>query len=293
MPFRQLPPQLLLRRLLLALLLSGVLTGAVSAWIFLSANEQAAEAQRVSAHDHYAAVIADLNQRWGREAFNFRIRLESMHFLEDAGPQKERLLTHLTSQGGSLEFSSLRIEDARGEPVVAYEYGGHKIPKVRFRPGQESAWAIDPEQAHLYMAFRQPIWLGKENGYLTLFKPLDHALLTQYNYPNIRLSLWWNGTPISSSEGNEGLAAAKPAYAKSGKQPSLTRLTWAGADSEEAPILFIESTAPPLLNASELALPVIVSLMAFALAVWAMLGDWRLTTLRELLRARHSSANDS
>ena len=44
---------------------------------------------------------------------------------------------------------------------------------------------------------------------------------------------------------------------KSGNQPSLTRLPWAGADSEEAPNLFIESTAPPLLNASELALPVI------------------------------------
>ena len=284
MEFRQRSSKQLLRRLLLALLISGLLTSGVSAWIFHSANEQAAETQRLNALKHYTAVIANLDQRWGREAFNFRIRLETMHFLEDAAPLNERLITHLTAQGESLDFSALRIENARGELVASYEYGGHKIAGAHFHSGQETAWAFNAKQGRLYMAFRQPIWLGKENGYLTLFKHLDHALLTQHDYPGIRLSLWWNDQPIASSDGNDGLFAAREAFAKSGATPSRNRLPWLGVDSENAPILFIESTSPPLLNSSELALPVIVTLIAFVFAVSAVIGGRGLRTLSGLLR---------
>jgi len=293
MVFRQLSSKQLLRRLLLALLISGLLTSAVSAWIFHSANEQSAETQRLNALEHYTAVIANLDQRWGREAYNFRIRLEAMHFLDDAGPLKERLITHLTAQGESLDFSSLRIEDAKGGVVASYEYGRHKTVGAHFRSGQETAWAFDATQGQLYMAFRQPIWLGKENGYLTLFKQLDHALLTQYNYPGIRLSLWWNDEPVASSEGTDGLDAARPAFEKSGASPSSNRLPWTGTDSGNAPILFIESTSPPLLNTSELALPVIITLIAFVFAVWAMIGDRGLSTLKELLQSSTSETNGS
>lgn len=293
MEFRQLSLKQLLRRLLFALLISGLLTSGVSAWIFHSANEQAAETQRLNALQHYTAVIANLDQRWGREAFNFRIRLEAMHFLEDAAHLKERLLTHLTVQGESLNFSALRIEDARGELVASYEYGGHKIAGAHFRSGQETAWAFDAKQGRLYMAFRQPIWLGKENGYLTLYKQLDHALLTQYNYPGIRLSLWWNDEPIASSEGNDGLVAARPAFTQSGAPSSRNRLPWIGVDSGNEPILFIESTSPPLLGTSELALPVIITLIAFAFAIWAMIGDQGLSTLKGLLQTSTSDSTKS
>jgi hypothetical protein len=216
-----------------------------------------------------------------------------MRFLENGLLQKEQLLANLTGQGSSLDFSALRIEDTKGEILVAYEYGGHKTPKVRFRQGQETAWAFDAAGPNLYMAFRQPLWLGKENGHLILFKPIDHALLAQYNYPGIRLSLWWSEMPIASSEGIDGVSATKAIFAASGEAGILDQLVWSGVDSEEAPILFIESTAPLQLKASELSLPLVSTLIAFAFAAWAMLGENGLIALKNQLHSGSSGTRQS
>lgn len=257
-------------RLLLALLLSCSLSTLVGAWVYYTANQKAADTQRSIAREHYAKVIADLERRWGREAFNFKIRIEAQRFLEDTKQQKEQLLAYLTSQGGSVEFPSLRIDDARGNAIVTFEYAHDKIPKVKLLPGQESTWAFDPEHNRLYLVFRQLIWLGKENGYLLLFRPMDHALLTQYSYPHTRLSLWWKEKPIASSEGDDGLAAASLEFERSANTQSL--LPWSATDNDNAPKLFIESISPPLLGIGELAVPLAISLLTFAIAAWAILG---------------------
>lgn len=283
------------RRLIFALLLSALLTGVVSAWIYHTANQRAAHTRLTSAHDHYASVISGLEQHWGREAFNFKVRLESLHFLENAAKHKDQLLANLTAQGGSLEFPSLRIEDAKGDLIVSYEYVGHKIPKVRFLTGQESAWAMDPVHGQLYMVFRQFIWLGNENGYLLLFKPMDNALLNQYSYPFTRISLWWNGKPIASSDGDDGLDLAAIAYEKekASKDASPSRLPWSITDPDNAPLLFIESTSPPLLTVGELAGPLALSLVAFALATWAILGALGVRPLQRRMPPPSASGEES
>jgi len=268
-------------RFLIAFLLSTALSTLVGTWVYHSANRQAATAQQASAREHYSNVIADLERRWGREAFNFKIRIEAQRFLENTKQQREQLLAYLTSQGGSVDFPSLRIEDAKGELILAFEYAGDKTPSARFLPGQESTWAFDPNHGRLYLVFRQLIWLGTENGYLLLFKPMDHALLTQHSYPHTRLSLWWKGKPVASSEGDDGLAAAARAFQLSDKTLAPALLPWSG--TENAPQLLIESTAPPLLKIGELAAPLAVSLLTFAFAVWSILGAWGFRTLRRML----------
>jgi len=292
MSFRQILGRKLVRRLLFALFLSALLTGAVSAWIYHTANQRAAQTQLTSAHEHYASVISGLEQHWGREAFNFKVRLESLHFLENVAQRKDQLLANLTAQGGSLEFPSLRIEDAKGDVIVSYEYIGHKIPKVRFFTGQESAWAMDPVHGQLYRVFRQLIWLGKENGYLLLFKPMDHALLNQYSYPFTRISLWWNGKPIASSEGDDGLAMASVAYEREKTSTNLSPswLPWSITDPDNAPLLFIESTSLPLLTIGELTGPLAVSLAAFVLAAWAILGALGIDPLQRRVSSRVSAS---
>jgi hypothetical protein len=294
MSVRQILGRKLVRRLMFALLLSALLTGVVSAWIYHTANQRAAHTQLTSAYEHYASVISGLEQHWGREAFNFKIRLESLHFLENAAQHKDLLLANLTAQGGSLEFPSLRIEDAKGDLILTYEYIGHKIPKVRFLTGQESAWAMDPVHGQLYMVFRQFIWLGSENGYLLLFKPMDHALLNQYSYPFTRISLWWNGKPVASSEGDDGLAMASIAYEREKTNKSLppSRLPWSITDPDNAPLIFIESTSPPLLTIRDLAGPLAVSLVAFALATWAILSALGMRPLQRRMITGQSAANE-
>lgn len=270
-------------RFLIAFLLSATLSTLVGAWVYYAANKQAAEAQQASARNHYTNVIADLERRWGREAFNIKIRIEAQRFLEDPQQRKEHLLAYLTAQGGSIEFPSLRVEDPKGHLIVSFEYADDKVPNAKFLPGQESTWAFEPIHGHLFLVFRQLIWLGSENGYLLLYKPMDHALLTQYGYPHTRISLWWKGKPISSSEGDDGLALAAQAFQKAGGSTTSSLLPWFGIDNDNAPQLLIESTAPPLLGIGELAGPLAISLLTFAIAVWSILGAWGLRTLRRVL----------
>jgi hypothetical protein len=211
----------------------------------------------------------------GVEAFNFKMRLESQSFLKNAPLQQEKLIAYLIAQGGSIDFPMLRIEDLKGGRIAAYDSLGRPMPKLVFLSGQEAAWAYEPTHQRLFLVFRQLIWLGKENGYLYLFKPMDHALLTQCNYPFTRLSLWWAGQPVASSDGDDGLVSTASVLAKSGEPASVARLSWSGVTADTPPLLLIESTSPSLLSIPQLLVPLLLAWVALAIAVWAILGNWR------------------
>ncbi|RIX49713.1 MAG: hypothetical protein D3M94_01630 [Rhodocyclales bacterium GT-UBC] len=265
--------QLVIRLLFLSLLSACVML-AIGVWIYQDVNKRAAQARQRSAQEHYTNVIADLERNWGREAFNLKTRIESLQFFDGVEHQRDQLISYLTSQGSSLEFPSLRIEDGKGTLIASFEQVRRSVPKVKFLPGQESAWVYDPAQGSLFLVFRQLIWLGKENGYLLLFKNMDHALLNQHSYPSTRLSLWWNGAPVSSSEGADGLAATASALSKSGAEARYSRLKWSEANPDNTPELIIETTSPPLLNIMQLAIPLGIGWVLLTFAAWAVIGKW-------------------
>lgn len=287
----------IVRRLALATLLAGLVGSALALWGYVHSNARAIETQLESARTHYQSAIGILERRLGREAFNLKVRLESLRYLEDMPNGKDRLLAYLIAQGGSVEFPSLRIEDARGEVIASFEYANRRIPDVKFAPGQETAWAWDPIQGRLFLAHRQFIWLGKSNGLLVLYKPMDNALLTQLAYPQTRLSLWLGDRVFASSDGSDGLAAAAGGK---GRTPSLA-MPWSDVAGDTGPRLLIESTAPPLLSPLDLALPMLVGFVALVLACWFTLGTWGrhiLGRLRELERAlerylEHGASDES
>lgn len=270
------PGQHALQRILLVLIFCGLLFGALGGWLYFSVNELATRTQMTSARDHYGKVLADLERRWGVEAFNFKRRLESQYLLERAPLPPEKLGAYLTTQGGSIEFPILRIEDLKGETVAAYDFLDRQMPKAIFLSGQETAWAFEPADGRLFLVFRQLIWLGKENGYLFLYKPMDHALLTQLGYPFTRISLWWLGQPVASSDGDDGLADAVSAFEKVGRGVSMARLPWPGVTGDQSPLLLIESTSPPLIVVRQLLVPLVLLWVALAIAVWVIFGNrWR------------------
>lgn len=261
-------------RLLLIALFSGCLMIVLGLWIYQDVNRHAAQARQASAHEHYINVIADLERRWGREAFNLKTRIESLQFFDGVEHQRDQLISYLTAQGSSLEFPSLRIEDGKGELIASFEQVRRSIPRVKFQPGQESTWIYDPAQGSLFLVFRQLIWIGKENGYLLLFKTMDHALLNQHSYPSTRLSLWWKGAPVSSSEGADGLASTASILAKPAPNGNISKLKWSDNGSENTPELVIETTAAPLLSPLQLVLPLAVGWVLTSLAIWAIFGVW-------------------
>lgn len=278
---RTLTSQLALRLggLLLLVLLCLVL---LAVWIKELANDQARINQLNSARDHYGVVLTDLDRRWGREAFNLKTRIEAQEILDTSGQRNEKLLTYLISQGSSIEFPSLRIEKANGEVIAAYDYARHTDPKVKFSHGELNTWALNPADGKLYLVIRQFIWLGKENGYLVLFKPMDHAMLTQITYPGTRLSLWWQGQALASSDGEEGLQKTSGNFVKPENGEQSVVLSWTGPETEVSPRLLVEIQTNDLIGTSQIARPVMLFFFVTLIAVAIACSSLWLGTSRQL-----------
>jgi hypothetical protein len=265
-------------RLVFAFLIFSFLTILVGFIFFKAANMSALDNHRVKASRHYSNVISNLERRWGRAAFNFKIRIESEKFFDGNTKNNDRILAYLTAQGGSTEFPSLRIEDVRGKTIVSYEYVAETLSKVDFMLGQESTWVINSENK-LFHVIRQLIWLGKENGYLLLFYPMDNAFLSQISYPDARLSLWWNEKPVASSEGEEGLSLAEININNMSHDRSNFLLPWPGVENAKTPILFVESNSHSLLDFQKFAVALASVLIIFLFSCWSTLGTWGLRTI--------------
>lgn len=258
----------LLIRLLAILLLIALALLLQGAWIRQLVNDKVHSTRLENARDHYMVVLAELDQRWGREAFNLKTRIEAQDILGNTAQRHERVQTYLISQGSSIEFPSLRIERTNGELIAAYDYGSHANPRVKFMPSQVSAWSFNPDDKVLHYANRQFIWLGRENGYLTLFKPMDHAMLTRMTYPGTRLSLWWKGQFIASSDGEEGLQKMA-SYARPEDAPSAITMSWAGPENENTPKLLVEILPDELIGSDALLRPAIVVFVALLTVILA------------------------
>lgn len=270
-PFQK---QLWLRLVLVALTFLLVL--AIQAfWIQRLANEQTRQNQLAGARDHYTSLLSELDRRWGREAFNLKSRIESLNILDGKKSSKEQLLAFLISQGSSIEFPSLRIEKTSGELVAYYDYASHVDPKLKFHPGQNTSWVQNPADGTLYLVIRQFIWLGNENGYLILFKPMDHALLTQNTYPSTRLSIWWKNQAVASSNGDDGLRALNENALRPERSEKSVVMTWSGPETDAAPKLLIEILQPHAIDDKALIQPVMICfsllLITCVIAFWSLL----------------------
>lgn len=236
-------------------------------WTKEQVNDKARATQLANAREHYASVLADLDRRWGREAFNLKTRIEAQEILANPEQRKEKLMVYLISQGNSIEFPSLRIETTHGEPIASYDYASHVETRIKFLPGQTNSWAQNPKDGTLYLVIRQFIWLGKENGYLVLFKPMDHALLTQMTYPGTRLSLWWKGKAVASSDGEDGLRKTAASFTKPESGDNSAYLTWSGPESESSPKLLIEPLGSELMTLGSIARPVMLTFFILLITV--------------------------
>lgn len=286
----------------LALRLTGILLLALlclslqGIWMKEVVNSKARETQLANARDHYASVLADLERRWGREAFNLKTRLEAQEILANTEHRREKLMVYLISQGHSIEFPSLRIETARGELIASYDYAGQVDTSVKFLPGQTNTWVQNPKDGSLYMVIRQFIWLGKENGYLVLFKPMDHAMLTQITYPGTRLSLWWKGKAVASSDGEDGLRKVATKFSSPESGNTTGYLSWSGPESESSPKLLIDPLSTELIGLGTVARPVMLNFFVLLIAITITFSGLWLRASRQLdalvqVEKRYSALN--
>lgn len=141
---------------------------------------------------------------------------------------------------------------------------------------------MDAANEHLYLVIRQFIWLGKENGYLVLFKPMDHALLNQITYPGTRLSLWWKGQAIASADGDDGVKRASASFEKPESSDSRIALTWSGPETEMSPRLLVETLGIALINIREFAAPALLVFLVMLLGTTVGFARYCLKSSRQL-----------
>ena len=267
-------------RLFLAFAISAILTLAAAAWVYREANWRADEYRKFHALEHYKAALTSLEQDWGREAYNFRLRLEFSRVLEDSATRQERMQGFLTAQGGSAVFPGVRVVGVAGETLSQFYYRSTALPAATFAIGDDEAWAYDHERRQLFRVYRQVLWLGKENGQLLLYKPMDNALLTGMAYPETRLDLVWKGGKVASSRGTDGLTDQGAAGGTDAAR-FVVEIPW-NAQRSDSPLLRIGFLRSEVFSPGEFSVPLAASLLAFAIVVWAILGYWLLTLLRRI-----------
>lgn len=267
-------------RLLLAVLISGVLAAGLGVWFYRYANDRVAEIRRQRIVDHYRNELADLELRWGREAFNLKSRLEFARILDPAGLHQARFRSFLVAQGGYLEFPLVVVSDRTGRVLFDYSPSNLTAPKVSFPEGIDAIWAFDDRSRVLYRVFRQTVWVGDGNAVLALYRPVDNALLLRASDPEAAITALWNGEPVASSEG--GAAVQEVATALRGTRPDqqISTMSWYVEDFGPQPKALLQLKPVQAITAAEMMMPLLAAGLAFVLIAWALLGRWMVATLQ-------------
>lgn len=264
-------------RLLLAVLISGALAAGLGVWFYRYANDRVAEIRLQRIVEHYRNELADLELRWGREAFNLKSRLEFARILEPSGLHQARFRSFLVAQGGYLEFPLVVVSDRSGQVLFDYSPDDHKAPPVSFPEGSDAIWAFDDRTRVLYRVFRQTVWVGNGNAVLALFRPVDNALLLRVSDPEAAITALWNGEPVASSEGGTALAAGLPAARHDLRSVTLP---WYADEAGPQPRALLQLKPVQAITAAEMMMPLLGAGLAFVLIAWALLGRWMVATLQ-------------
>lgn len=266
-------------RLLLAVLISGVLASGLGVWFYRYANDRVSEIRLQRVVDHYRNALADLELRWGREAFNLKSRLEFARILEPSGLHQARFRSFLVAQGGYLEFPLVVVSDRSGQVLFDYSPDNHKAPKVSFPEGGDAVWAFDERSRVLYRVFRQTVWVGNGNAVLALFRPVDNALLLRSSDPEATITALWNGEPVASAGGATALSELATDVPARHDERSST-IPWYADETGPQPRALLQLKPVQAITVGEMMMPLLAAGLAFVLIAWALLGRWMVATLQ-------------
>jgi diguanylate cyclase (GGDEF)-like protein/PAS domain S-box-containing protein len=271
-------------RLALALLVTILTTVALAVWFYAQANQRFLEKHIRQAEKYYGSALALQEVEWERGAYNFKARLEYSRVLEDSAGRQARLSNFITAQGGVPDYPMVVVLDHEGNRLNTFAYAQGRIPPAVFDIG-DSGWAYDETENRLYRAFRQQVWLGAgQNGTLITFRPVDHAVLGALAYPETQLVALWHKRPVASSRGDDGLESIGPEHT-AGVGVSQSLLPWSQAQPDNPRVLLRINPDEPFTFA-ELAQPLGLGALVFALATWITLGLWATSLVRRVLALR-------
>lgn len=190
---------------LAAALFAGALAVAGATYVLHErALNHARQLRQQGNEEHFRDAIDSLHQNWEQAAQEFRTSMEFAGILDRPALRAERLNAFFLSLNSvGMRFSCVIVADRRGRILSRAGY----LPNVPSDiASQRDGWLFDDAGNNLYHLHRQQIWLGREGmGALILLHPFDNALLRGQAFPDTDLFLLWQGRPVASSLGQEGI----------------------------------------------------------------------------------------
>ncbi|OYY61516.1 MAG: hypothetical protein B7Y51_10020 [Burkholderiales bacterium 28-67-8] len=262
------PPRLRVRLLALSMLVAGAMTVAI--WLIArEASDTAREQQISDAHEHFTARTQSMDKVWRHSAYSISELLGVWQSFVAADAPSRRdarlraLLVPLLDQG---EFSHIAITGVDG--TVLFRYG----TRSQFSPvapttltADDAGWAYSEPDRLLYRTLSRPIYFDDQIARLTLFAPVDNAVLKRMVYPNTRVQL---------HREDQTLATVGPPAFDSSADLDLARLSVAWDTRIGAPVLLVERIIATPLSTRSLLATVAGCFGVLLIMGWFVLGRW-------------------
>ncbi|MEO7334935.1 MAG: histidine kinase dimerization/phospho-acceptor domain-containing protein [Caldimonas sp.] len=286
--------QLTLRLLVILLLIFGVVAGCI-ALVAQAASHNARRQALAEARTYFAARMRELDDAWRADAFTARQEVElwlsDSRSLDDAAID-DRLRVFLTTKLSHSEFASCAIDDGEGNLLFRYGTRSQDVTDIALeRRDAGTGWAFSSKDRTVYRVLSGTIRYRRQPARMTLYVPIDNAVLRAMTYPSAHLALVHNGTRVAFTDGSGSTARASGRSPKGQEETADLSLAW--GESPVAPVLKIDRDFVAPLSAAELALVMAGGAASFVLIAWLVLGRWIRSQTRRLFLLQRAASEFS
>ncbi|OYU68460.1 MAG: hypothetical protein CFE45_42640, partial [Burkholderiales bacterium PBB5] len=257
-------------RLLAVLLLVVAATAATFALLVSAGIDSERQQQLADARSHFERRIEKLEDDWHNSAFSVARQAELWMSGLDAMPvetRNARLRTLLLTVLDQTDFTSASLCDGAGTVLFRFGTRSQDAPPAAAGAPDSVAWAWSIGDRVVYRVVDGgALRFGTIPARLTLYAPVDNALLTRLVYPNTGLAVLRNGETIAAMQG--AASNAQPGMAHSAE----FTLRWSNAP--DAPLLAISRRFESPLSPLQLLQALAAAAALLVGASWLVLGRW-------------------
>jgi signal transduction histidine kinase/DNA-binding response OmpR family regulator/HPt (histidine-containing phosphotransfer) domain-containing protein len=274
-------------RLGAVLLLVVAAVGASFAMIISAGIDSERRQQLADARSHFEQRIEKLEDDWRNSAFGVARLIELWQSGMDAVPaatRNARLRTLLLTVLDQTDFTHATISDGGGTVLFRFGTRSQDVPQAAASAPGPAAWAWSAGDRIVYRVVDGgAMRLGATPARLTLYAPLDNALLSRLVYPSTGLAVLGHGetVAVTRSRASEPLAG----------MPHRAELELRWNPAADAPLLAISRGFKSPLSPLQLLLALAAASALLVSASWLVLGRW-VQSQTDRLRVLQQAAAD-
>jgi signal transduction histidine kinase/ActR/RegA family two-component response regulator len=251
--------------LLVVTAIAGALTLLIDAGINNARQQQVTEAG-----SYFARRIDKLEDDWRNSAFSVAQQAEMWMSGSDAAPDavlNARMRTLLLTLLEQTDFTYATISDAGGAVLFRFGTRSQEAPQATSGGPGQAAWAWSQGDGLVYrIVDGGALRFGSTPARLTLYAPVDNAVLSRLVYPSTGLKLLRNGQTVAEIPHVSSQALAGMSHS------AAFDLRWNNAP--DAPLLAISRSFESPLSPLQLLLALAAAAVLLVGGSWLVLGRW-------------------